>query len=309
MSSALILNSTNAILNPSTNTYSTFKYTFPSNSSFQDKQLLLTSIVYPFSNFNFRANPYQNTQFGVTWINGTGATVTLQDGYYDATSINQSLQEFMISQGWYTQSGTGATLMDQFYLTIQPNSTFYSEQLNSFPVPTAAQAAAAGIYQPTPITWAYPAVATNPQFVILPPLPNPYGTSFSASLGFNPQTWPATGTPGSNQSLLSNFTPQINPVTTVVVLCSLVNNTFARQNQVLFAFSTGDTEFGAYKEVYPPQELWLQCSRGNFSDFTLTFVDQTTNNPIPLQDNTITAMLSVRDTPIADRGVKLAQGR
>jgi hypothetical protein len=309
MSSAIVINETHAIYNPSTNSYSTFQYNFPGNTSFDNKQLLPSVIVYPFSNFNFTSY-YQNNSFQVIWIDGTVLTVTLPNGYYSYQDISQFLDQVMIDQTWYTiNSGTPVTY--NYYLQIQDNVTFYACQLNSVPVPTAAQAATAGITQPAGATWSWPVVPTNPQFVIpaVPTPPNQYGTSFSVSTGFEPQTWPPAQTPGSGQSLLSSFTPQINPVTTVVVLCSLINNTFAANNQVIYAFNTGETAFGSYLTINVPQEIWLNCSRGYFPNFTLSFVDQTLRNLVPLQDPTVTVIFSIRDTPPDLRGLKLLGGK
>ena len=297
MSSALIVNSTNAVA--TSPPYSQFQYNFPGNTSMDNKQLLPSTIVYPFSNFNFRSDTYQNTTFQIIWIDGTIATIILPNGYYSIANINQYLIEYMIAQTWYTINTAAGTF--NYYLTMEENSTYYAVQLNSLAVPTAAEAAASGITLPTGATWSFPLVDTNPQFVIPAFTPNNYGTSFSASIGFTPATIPVAQTPGSNQSFLSNFTPQINPVTTVIMLCSLVNNVFAAQNQVCYAFNTGDISFGQYLTIQIPQEIWLNCSRGMFSSFTISFVDQTLRNPVPMQDPTITVSLALRDTPNVDR--------
>lgn len=310
MSSALVVNSTNAIQN-SNGTYSVFQYKFPSNTSMDNMQLLPSIISFPFSNFNFRSDTYQNTTYQIIWIDGTVATISMPSGYYAASDLNNFLQEYMISKTWYTinnATGPASGVTFNYYLQIQENQTYYAIQLNSVPVPTAAQAAAAGITQPAGATWNFPLTPTNPQFTILAPPspPNQYNTSFSNSIGFNAQTWPASQTsPGIGQSILSNFTPQINPVSTIVVLCSLINNRFASQNNVLYAFNTGDTQFGAYFTINVPQEIWLNCSRGMFADFTLTFVDQTLRNLVPLQDPTVLTVLSLRDTPTDLRALAL----
>ena len=308
MSSALIVNNLNSV--STTAPYSSFQYNFPSNTSMDNKQILPSVIVYPFSNFNVNGATYQNANFQITWIDGTVLNVVLPAGYYSVSDINNYLRQQMIAQTWYTINGasTPATETFNYYLSLEENSTYYSVQLNSLPVQTAAEAAAAGITLPVGATWAFPVTDRNPQFIIQTFTPNNYNTSFSQLIGFNSQTWPTAQTPASGQSILSNFTPNLNPVSTVVVLCSLINNTFASQNNVLYAFNTGSTPFGSYVTVPIPQEIWLNCSRGMFSSFTLSFVDQTLRNPVPMNDNTITVILSVRDTPPDLRGLKLKEG-
>lgn len=308
MSSSIIINSTNAVQTSAP--FSSFQYNFPGNTSFNDKQLLLSGLVWPFSNFNVNPTTYQNANYQIIWIDGTVLQISMPAGFYAVSDISNYLIQQMIAKTWYTVNSALSTApnTNNYYLGLEENQTYYSVQLNSAAVPTAAQAAAANITLPPGATWAFPAVATNPQFVIQPFTVNSYNTSFSDLIGFSPQTWPTTQTPGSGQSLLSNFSPELNPVSTIVILCSLINNTFATQNQILYAFAPGNTAFGSYVSINPPQEIWLNCSRGMFSGFTLTFVDQTLRFPVPMNDPSTTIILSVRDTPDNLRGLKQRDG-
>lgn len=301
MAVSIPVNATNAVQN-SDGTYSSFTYRFPQSSNFTDKQIQLNSIICPYSWFNITAR-YQNNTFHIVWIDGTNLTVTLPDGFYSVSDINLFLQQQMIAQTWYTINNAGAASETfNYYLALAENSTYYAVQLHSLNVPTSSEAAAAGITQPAGASWSFPLTDTNPQFIIPTFTQNIYSQSFSQLLGFTPQTWPTAQTPGSNQSILSNFTPNLNPVATVNILCSMVNNPYSNNYGVLTSFSMADTAFGSNYSALIPQETWY-AARPNFIDsFTITLVDQSLNNRILMRDVfSFNIQLSIRDSPVESR--------
>lgn len=288
---ALVINSENSVQTEPP--FYQYKYRFPTAISFQDLEVCPSTIIVPYSWFNF-SSVYQNNTFTYRWVDGSVNTVSLGDGYYGAQEINLLLESVMIANKHYLVNATGNFV---YYLNIQANPVFYSIQLNSNPVPTAAQATTLNLTLPAGATWALPGAATNPQFIIPAPTANQYNTSFSNAIGFAPGDYPPAQTPGAAYSALSTETPQINPVTSVVVLCTLLDNRFSLQNQVLYTFNVSDVAFGQYVSLQIPQSLWSKCSGGSFSEFTLSFVDQTLRNPIPFRDNTITIQMNVRRKP------------
>lgn len=185
------------------------------------------------------------------------------------------------------------------------NSTYYAIQLQSLNVPTAAQAAAAGITQPSGATWSFPAVTTNPQIIIPTFTKNQYNTSFSQFVGFKPQTWPTSQTPGSNQSILSNFTPNVNPVANVNLLVSLCYNPYSGNDALMYTFSTSSTTFGADFQQQVGQDTWYLSRAGNFPTFTIRVVDQSLSTPVLMRDvSSFSIRLSIRDSPSESRQTK-----
>lgn len=298
MAVVIPINSQNAIQNSDGKTYSQFEYKFPDNVNFSNKQVQVNSIVVPFSWFNVTAR-FQNNVFQITWIDGTTATVTMPDGNYSVSDINLFLQQFMIQKTWYTINNAGsANQTNNYYLALAENPVYYAVQLSSLNVPTAAQAAAAGITLPAGATWTFPVATANPQFIIPTFTANTFNTSFSQLLGFLPQTWPTAQTPGSIQSILSNFTPNLNPVATTNLLCDLIFNPYSSNSTTIISFSMSDTAFGSNYQQLVSQDTWYMCRSGNFSGFRIRVVDQTLNVPVFMNDvSSFSLQLSVQDAP------------
>jgi hypothetical protein len=212
----------------------------------------------------------------------------------------------MIGQTWYTINNAGsANETFNFYLGLAENNTYYAVQLSSINVPTAAEAASAGITLPSGATWSFPVADTNPQWIIPTFTPNSFNTSFSNLLGFNPQTWPVSQTPGSNQSLLSNFTPDLNPVGVVNILCDIALNPYSSNNGQLISFSMADVAFGLNFDRQIAQDTWYLCRSGNIKTFTVRIVDQTLSTPILMNDvGSFNLQLSIQDGPAESRDTK-----
>ena len=302
MSSAIVFSSDNAV--SSSPPYYQFSYQFPSNVSFENKQIAVQAIIIPYSWPNISGAPfipnYNNNQFTYVWSDGSTGTVNLgQSGYYDVNTLNLALDYQMIQNNQYTINSSNGTF--NYYLSFEANPVDYAVQINAIPVPTSTGAAALGIVQPTGASWSWPSQPTTPQIVIPATGPaNASNTSFSTLVGFNPGTYPPSAT-GIGYSVLSQFTPDFNPVSSVIMLCSAVNNEFAFQNTVMYAINAQGVSYGDYITLYPPQLNWLKCTRGQASSMTITFIDQNLKNYVPLLDPTITVILTLRDIPKNER--------
>ena len=298
------VNATNAIVN-SDGTYSSFQFNFPNNVDFTNQQLLVNSLVINNSWLNITER-FQNNSFSIKWVDGTTAVVPIVDGIYSVDDLNLALQQFQIGKTWYTINNAGqSTETFNYYLQLAANPVYGKIQLSSVNVPTAAEAAAAGVTLPAGATWSFPLSDTNGQFIIPTFVKNNFGTSFSALLGFNPQTWPVSQSVGNNQSILSNFTPNFNPVAVVNILCDLIDNPYSSNNGQLLSFSVSGTPFGSNYDVMIPQDVWYQCKSGVASGFTIRVVDQTLNVPVLMNDIFgFNLQMSVKQEPPYQRDVK-----
>ena len=148
----------------------TFIYSLPSSAKFTNKSKvgLVFLSVYN-STFNITQSRGNNTVTFV-WNSATPVTTTftIPDGYYSASDLNSYLQSQMYSNNYYVTSNSGTNVV-YFYEIVQ-NSVRYSIQLNSYYIPTSANATTLGYSQPAGATWGYPATNKTPQLT--------FGTAF-----------------------------------------------------------------------------------------------------------------------------------
>ena len=152
------------------NSTNTFIYNLPSSARFTNKSRCgLVSLSVYNSTFNITQSRGNNT---VTFIWNASTPVsytwTIADGYYSASDLNSWLQSQMYSNNFYTTSNNGTNVI-YFYEIVQ-NSVRYSIRLNSYYIPTSANATTLGYSQPSGATWAYPASNKTPQLTFGQPL-------------------------------------------------------------------------------------------------------------------------------------------
>ena len=160
----IILNNTNCdTTNPNNNVY---KYKFPSNINFKNSQITLTSVYMYYSWYNISSKQGNNT-FSYIWYSGstptaTTVSITIPDGFYDISGLNEYLQSIMITNGHYLINSSGSYV---YYIEFVTNATYYAVQLNCYQLPTAAEASAAGYTAPS--SWpGYITTHITPQVVI-----------------------------------------------------------------------------------------------------------------------------------------------
>ena len=290
----LILNSSNIV--PNTNN-STFLYQFPAgNIQIKEGQkLALASLQMYYSNFNITST-YNNNTFSYTWIDGRVVKTTIPDSFLDVESLNNYIHYVMVQNGHYYLSQTG----DYVYLismTINPNR--YAVELNCFP--TSATIATTNNWTIPTGTFLSPAWV-NPTNIIVPIFTVP-PTDFGLLIGFNAGNYPnaviagvppaQTETPSytGTQIFLSSFTPQITPLSSFVLTCSLINNNYAVPNNLIYSFSPVG-KFGEQFNIAPYQYAFIDCQAGQYANFRVQFLDQSLR-PVALQDNNITILLVI----------------
>lgn len=284
----IVLNSTNCV--PTTTSSgvdnSNFVYTFPISAQFQDEEIAVSAISLYYSWFSITSALGNNT-FTYTWYNAAGAvgpfTITVPDGFYTIAQLNAYLQSVMISNSHYLITASGQYV---YYLEFVENASRYSIQFNSYAIPTAATAAALGYT--TPAGWvSFPAAAITPQITIAT-------NAFRDIVGFNAGTYP-NPTQATNYSKISDFTPQVSPVQSILVSCSLVSNPLAIPNNIIYSL-TPNVEFGSLITPNISNMIWNETLNGYFTSFKIQFLDQSFN-PLLLRDTNLVIVLSVRKKP------------
>jgi hypothetical protein len=268
------LNETNLVASENNNVFS---YNFPGTVKFtRDTKVALSKTNIFFSWFNI-TEAFENNRFDFIWTDGSGSTtfnVTVPDGYYSVSTLNSYLQSVLIANGLYLVNASNENV---YYLEITVNPTFYAVQLNLFPFPTALPA---GWSNPTGLT--FPGVASTPQFIIL-------NNAFSDYVGISPGTYP-TAIQSTVQSFISDFTPQVDPIQSIVIATNLVNNKYSNPPNVFYPFSNEGPEFGGLISSEPNELIYLDVQEGYYSNIQIRFLDQSFND-IKLNDPNIVVQL------------------
>ena len=254
-----------------------YRYTFPVGSIFFSKaKIAVAEISMYYSWFNITAAYNNKTfQFIMPTLAGSSTyTVTLPDGYYDVPGINAYLQQFCITNGLYLVNSTGAYV---YFLEFKTNANYYAVQFNAYPVPTSLPA---GWTNPGGLT--FPIASNTPQLIV-------NNNNFSLLVGISSGTYPSV-VQTTNYSKLSSFTPQISPVQSVIVACSLLNNKYSNPSTILYSFTSAGVAYGALIDAKPNEFAFIEIQEGSYSYFDISFLDQN-YNPLKLNDNNLVIQL------------------
>lgn len=261
MSFNLTLNSSNVVQGSNN---SQFLYRFiGGNFTAKDLEMCVASITMPYSFFNV-SSYYQNKTLQYNFPTSTtpvSRILTLADGFYTVTDINNALQADMIAAGLYLLDSGGNYV---FYLNLSYDTTFYAVRLISYAFPTSLPA---GFTNPAGRT--FPAVATTPQLSI------PVSNSLGTILGFLPGAYPPA-TQSTNYNILSNTTPVGSTVQSLILRCNLAYNPVSMPSDIVDAFPI-NTTFGSNITYDPSFEKWVQVRDGTYSTAIITIVDQNFN--------------------------------
>lgn len=247
--------------------------------SFQNNEIALGTLQLYYSWFNI-TSAYRNNQYSYTWVDGTVVNVTMPDGNYSVIELNAYLENIMVQNNHYLINTTTGDFV--YYLQLQVNATYYAVQLNSYPVPNALPT---GYALPAGATWVLPAVASTPQFTVL-------ANAFRDIIGFNAGTYPAV-VQSTTYSILSVIAPQVNPVSSLQINCSIATNPYSSQSRVIYSTGIPDTIFGGQINISTPEYAFTRLVDGTYNLFEISITDQN-NRPIVFQDPQISLMLIIR---------------
>jgi hypothetical protein len=221
----LIVNSSNVVANTNNSVY---KYNFPAgNVEFvKGQKLALGSIQMYYSTFNI-TSAQGNNQFSYIWVDGREITITVPDGFYDISTLNDFLHFVMLQQGHYLLDTAGNYY---YFITMVVNSSTYQIEVNTFPISLATYPVAdytIGTYATsiittslpaTPVAWSRPTAQISPMFRVLA---NNFRNIIGFTAGYYPQG--ATGfsstppTVALAQATITNTNPSIAFAITSIV--------------------------------------------------------------------------------------------
>lgn len=279
----LILNSSN-IVNNSNN--SVLEYNFPAGSvTLNDTYLALESLTMFYSTFNITAANNNNT-VQYRWIDNVVYNVTFPDGFYNAVDIQDYIRSVMLTNLHYLLDVVTSEYVWFFGLTTNPST--YSIQMNFFACNLTAYPAISYTL-PVGATWTVPLLANSvcPQIIISAT------NNFGLLVGFAAGTFPTSRVTAVNVSVLSTFTPQITPLSSYILSCTLVNNNYAVPNTFLYAFAPKGT-IGEQFSIQPYSFSFIPILKGQYSTFRVQLTDQL-NRPVVIQDSNYVITLCMAD--------------
>ena len=256
----------------------------------KDCEITLSKLTMFNSVFNINGPIYGNNTFSIILPYTTGGVlsyytldVSLPSGSYDYSVINSYIQNQLISLGFYLINAQGNYV---YPLNISANSVRYACQFDLSPTNTTL-----------PVGWSYatsgfwssagglPTTGNTPRIVI--------SSAMSSVFGITPATYPSALTT-TKQSILSDFTPQLSPVSSFFLRCSLVNNPFSSTApDVLTLFTDQGTSVGDQFAVSPPEYAWVSVPDQSVSKITLTINDQDFRF-VKIEEPNITVELLIR---------------
>lgn len=264
MSYLVPINSSHIVPNGLNNT---FQYPLPSvASNLKDTEICVAGITMYNSQFNINSQMYGNNTFTITIP--TAATtstisITLNDGYYKYADINRMIQTACVNAGAYLIDGDS----NIYFIQLIENPTFYSAQLDLAVVPSSLGSYTrppTGLYSSTGT--GLPTTAQTPRIIIS-------NEEFGKVIGFKQGLYPSTLST-SDVSILSNISPQFNPVSSYAIRCSLINNIFSNPSDIICNFNSAGTSIGDIISYKPNEFIWQSVSASQFSNITLQIVDQ-----------------------------------
>ena len=92
---------------------------------------------------------------------------------------------------------------------------------------------------------------------------------------------------------MSSFTPQITPLSSYIITCSLINNNYSIPNTLLSSFQPQGT-YGSQFTVAPNQLVFIDCQAGQYDRFLITLTDQN-NQPVTILDPNVVILIAITD--------------
>jgi hypothetical protein len=283
MPSTITLTTANVVTQDGQN--SSLIYNFPNSVQFKDHSICVQKISMYYAWTNINATPLGNNTF--TYQTRTGAaanaavTVTIPDGVYEISDLNNFLQYTFIAAGFYLVNSAGANV---YYAEFLVNPTLYSVDINCYAVPTSLPA---GFTQPA--AWNYYGTQTYTPIITTPANFNKIMgqvAGFSTSGGFN-----LAGTATITNS--STTAPQVQPNPTIFLSASGIQNIYANPSSIIYSV-TPTTAVGTQIVDAPNEYSWCKLLEGTYNELRFRFLG-TNLGQLKILDPTMTITLLIRD--------------
>lgn len=294
----IVLNQTNLVQDGQNNK---LVYKFPNSTVLKDKYIAVSNISMFYSWFNITSSS-GNNKLTYTWTAGTTTTtytITIPDGLYEISAINNYCQYVMIQNNTYWIDTASGDYVYPFDIILNPNR--YAVQLNTYLIPTSLPS---GASVPSGFP-GWPSTAQN-SVVTFPSSFNiivGYTANFSSNANVgNSYVPPSSASSSTNYvakdaigtiSYLSNTSPQVQPNNNVLFALSNINNPYTQPSSIIYSLNPN---VAVGEQIYetPPNFMWNKLIDGTYSELRLTFLGNDLR-PLIINDPNMTILLTIRD--------------
>lgn len=279
MPSTIVVNQNNIVPDGNNNS---FVYNFPNSVTFPNHEIAVQAISMYYSWTNINASPLGNNKFSYTWTSGgttSTYTITLPDGLYEISTINQYMQSVMIGNGHYLINSASQNV---YYAEFIVNPSVYKVQVNTYLVPTSLPA---GWTQPSNFA-GFPTITKTPVIKFI--------ANFNKVVGFTADSFTIDST-SATQSITSDLPtgPQVQQNSTIFVASTMISNPYANPSSIIYALSP-NVGFGELIYERPSEFCYNDLLNGTYNQLRLTILGLD-GNPIKLLDSNTTITLAIRE--------------
>jgi hypothetical protein len=268
-------------------------YRFPNSVNLNDAYLAVSSVVMFYSWFNITSQ-YNNNVFSYNWIDGAGVattyTITVPNGLYEISTLNQLLQFTMIQNGHYLVDSAGNNV---YYAEFLINAPRYAVQINTFLFPTALPV---GYTNPAGV--AFPPQSFNPIITLPANINKIFGfvAGFATAQNLNNAFVPPTSDyvsklANGTLSYISTVAPQVQPNSSVLLNISNIDNYYAQPTGIIYTV-VPNVAIGAIISEKPPQFAWNKMINGTYNELRMNILG-TDLQPILINDPAMTFILVI----------------
>lgn len=289
----LVINQNNIIQDGQNNK---LVYKFPNSVVFKNNYIAVSSITMYYSWFNITST-YQNNKFTYIWYTAAGPIpfdITIPDGLYEISTLNQLLQFECIKNGTYLINAAG---QNSYYMEFLVNPSRYAVQINTFNFPTSLPV---GFTLPPNWVGSFPVQSFNPSIIIPKNLNIIFGypENFTTDPNLNNAYVPPTSTyiaknGAGTLSYLSTSAPNLQPNSSIYVSMSNINNSYSQPSSIIYSIIP-TVAVGEIITERPPQFMWNKLIDGTYNELRMTFLG-TDFQQIKINDPQMTILLTIKD--------------
>jgi len=245
-----------------------FQIELPNTIDLNDYECAIGNCFVYYSWYNISAALNNNTfTLTIPLDTPTTATITLPDGAYNITTLNNYLQYWFITNNYYISNNS--TGVYTYYAAFQLSPQSYQIQFITTTLPTSTPSgytAASGFSGHWP--------ASSNQSMQLNVLST---NTFGSIIGFSTASYPPAATiSGTTYTASSNLTPNVNPIYAVQIRLSCLYNQFSSNTTLLHVFTNNDKQIGELIDASPTFYSYTPCI-GSHKILTLSFYDENGN--------------------------------
>lgn len=228
------------------------------------------NIFYSWGNIEpqFNNNTFQIIYPDNTVPGFTEYTISMPYGNYTIEDINQYLQQWQINNNKYlVKDGK-----NHYFIELVANPQTYKIQLIMYDIPTSA----AGYDNPAGMV--FPSVVSKATLVTL-------DNGFADLIGFARSS--------AFFSAESTKTPEMSPISSVLMSCNLINSAFSNPSNILYSFVSGSTPYGRMISVQNQSVEFIKIQDGVYRELTIKFMDDKFR-PLYIKDRSLIIYLLIK---------------